>query len=215
MADEWIVVLEAAVNGSQSVGTGDVERLLVCLTDWYPSALHAEDRYAVQLAVAAATPDLALTTGLDLWRRAALQAGLPRCPVVRAEVKTLAELAAEHEADALSTVEDVAVDGEAMAAAYHATRRFLDVRSPAEVLTALLDFVHELGARVVPAADRCRDAILVDLSLGHGPALVPVSAPETRARRRLEELLPVVVEDARAALVRALLPAEELPAGAL
>ena len=93
MPNDWIVVLEAAVDGSQSVGTADVEHLLVCLTDWYPSALHAEDRYAVQLAVAAATPDLALTTGLDLWRRAALQAGLPRCPVVRAEVKIAGEWA--------------------------------------------------------------------------------------------------------------------------
>ena len=89
MSDKWIVLLEAAVDSR--VDVGDIERLLVGLTDCYPSALHAEDRYAVQLVVNAATPDLALTMGLDMWRGAATRARLPRCPVVRAEVKTPAE----------------------------------------------------------------------------------------------------------------------------
>lgn len=125
MSDDWIVVLEAAADAP--VGVGDLERLLAGLTDWYPSALHAEDRYAVQLVVAATTPDLALSTGLDLWRGAALRAGLPRCPVVRAEVKTPAELAAEHEC-ALMLPAMAALDADAIVAAYQATRRLVEAR---------------------------------------------------------------------------------------
>ena len=213
MSDKWIVLLEAAVDSR--VDVGDIERLLVGLTDCYPSALHAEDRYAVQLVVNAATPDLALTMGLDMWRGAATRARLPRCPVVRAEVKTPAELAAEHEHALTPPAMDAAVDGEAIAAAYHTTRRLFGVLSPAEVLAALLDFVHELGASVAPAADRRRDAVPADLSLGPAPPLVAVASVGSRARRRLEELLPVVIEDARSALLRAVRRDEELVARAL
>src|SRR5438270_1380334 len=210
MSDEWIVLLEVSLDRVARVDAGDVERLLVALTDWYPSALHAPDRYALQLVVPAATPDLALTTGLDLWRAAAVRAGLPRCPVVRAEVKTPAELAAEHDHELTAPATDAAVDGDAMAAAYHTMRRLFDVVRPAEVLAALLDFVHDLGATVAPAADRRRDAVPVDLSFGHAPPLVPVAKAGTRARRRVDELLPAIVEDARAALLRAVLRDEEL-----
>src|SRR5437016_5628954 len=127
MSNDWIVVLEGVVDRDRPVEVGDVERLLVGLTDCYPSAFHAEDRYAVQLVVVAATPDLALSAGLDMWRGAGIRAGLPRCPVVRAEVKTPAELAAEHEHELTSPATDAAVDGDAMAVAYHTTRRLLDV----------------------------------------------------------------------------------------
>jgi hypothetical protein len=214
MSDEWIVVLEAVVDRDRPVDVDAVERLLVGLTDCYPSALHADDRYAVQLVVVAATPDLALSAGLDMWRGAATRARLPRCPIVRAEVKTPAELAAEHEHADTVLATEASVDGEAMAAVYHTTRRLFGVISPAEVLAALLDFVHELGATVAPAGDRSRDAVPVDLSLGHAAPLVPVAGVGTRARRRLEELLPIVIEDARSALLRAVRREEELVAGA-
>ena len=45
MSNAWIVLLEAAVDSP--VDVGDVERLLVGLTDCYPSALHAVHRLHV------------------------------------------------------------------------------------------------------------------------------------------------------------------------
>jgi hypothetical protein len=96
---EWIVVLEVQAKPGGDVGPPDLERLLGCLAEHYPSALHAEDRYALQLVVQGPAPDDALADALHLWRGALRCCGLPAWAVVRAEVKTPAELAAEYDDD--------------------------------------------------------------------------------------------------------------------
>ncbi|MCU1450603.1 MAG: hypothetical protein JWP02_2773 [Acidimicrobiales bacterium] len=95
---EWVVVLEVASEPDAEVGPADIERMLNCLADHYPSGLHADDRYALQLVVEGPAPDKALTDALELWRRALRCCGLPARPVVRAEIKTPEELDAEFEA---------------------------------------------------------------------------------------------------------------------
>jgi hypothetical protein len=192
--------VEARPDGD--VGPPDLERLLGCLAEHYPSALHAEDRYALQLVVQGPAPDEALADALHLWRRALRCCGLPAWTVVRAEVKTPAELAAEYDAeDHPAFGAGVEVDGKAILAAYRAVRRVVVASLPAEITAAVLDFVHDLGGAVVPAETRSVDAIPVDVSLGHGPPLTAVASDDV-ARRRLEELLPVLVEDARTASLR-------------
>jgi hypothetical protein len=202
MREEWIVVLEVAANADADVGPSELERLLGCLAEHYPSALHAEDRYALQLVVQGPAPDAALADALHLWRRALRCCGLPGWTVVRAEVKTPAELAAEYEANgAPAFVADTQVDGKAVLAAYRAARRLVAASRPAEVAAAVLEFVHDLGGVVVAAETRHADAIPVDVSLGLTAPLTAV-APDDLVRRRLEELLPVMVEDARTAALR-------------
>jgi hypothetical protein len=122
--------------------------------------------------------------------------------VVRAEVKTPAELAAEFEGDDQPAfAAGVKVDGKAILAAYRATRRLVAASVPAEITAAVLDFVHDLEGAVVAAETRSLDAIPVDVSLGYGSALTAVASDDV-SRHRLEELLPVLVEDARTAALR-------------
>lgn len=207
---EWIVVLEVAAKADAEVGPAELECVLGCLAEHYPSALHAEDRYALQLVVQAVTPDEALSDALHLWRRALRCCGLPAWAVVRAEVKTPAELAAEYEVEGSPAfVAGTPVDGKAILAGYWATRRLVAASLPAEVAAAVLDFVHDLGGTVVPAGTRSPDALPVDVSLGYGPPLTAV-AHDDIARQRLEELLPVLVEDARTAAMRLARRAAEL-----
>jgi hypothetical protein len=202
MRKEWVVVLEVLAAGDAGVPPADLERLLDCLAEHYPSALHADDRYALQMVVGATCPDEALGDALHLWRRALHCCDLATRPVVRAEVKTPAELAAEYEADqGFGFTATEQIDGAATLAAYRAARRLLAASLPAEVTAVLIDFVHDLGGDVVPAETRSADAIPIDVSLGYGPPVTAV-ARDGVARRRLEELLPVLVEDARTTVLR-------------
>jgi hypothetical protein len=200
--EEWIVVLEVEAEAGADVGPPELERLLSCLAEHYPSALHADDRYALQLVVQGMAPDEALADALHLWRRALRCCGLPAWAVVRAEVKTPAELAAEFEGDDQPVfAAGVKVDGKAILAAYRAARRLVAASVPAEITAAVLDFVHDVGGAVAAAETRSLDAIPVDVSLGYGPALTAVASDDV-SRQRLEELLPVLVEDARTAALR-------------
>src|ERR1700704_1556676 len=204
MREEWVVVLEVLADADADAGVApaDLERLLECLAEHYPSALHADDRYALQLVVAAPCPDEALGDALHLWRRAVRCCDLTPTRGVRAEVKTPAELAAEYEGDQqLAFIGSAQIDGTAILAAYWAARRLVAASLPAEVTAVLLDFVHDLGGSVAPAETRSADAIPVDISLGYGPPVTAVARDEV-SRRRLEELLPVLVEDARTAVLR-------------
>jgi hypothetical protein len=82
-----------------------VEAALAALGDRYPSALHAPDRCAVQFVVEDADgPDAALVDGVAAWRRAVRAAGFPHGELLRAEVKTPAELVAEFEEAASSSL---------------------------------------------------------------------------------------------------------------
>jgi len=100
MRCDWVLLLEVACLPGARLPVETVEALLRRLAERYPSALHATDRCAVQFVVEADGPGRALAEGLDLWRSAAGDVGFPPAEVVRAEVKTPAELDAEYDADA-------------------------------------------------------------------------------------------------------------------
>lgn len=97
MPGPWVVLLEAVDSRhAGGVTCEDVQRLIRCLAPFGPSGLCCLDRYAVQIVIPALEPELALGAALGEWRRACAETGLPEWDLVRAEVKTLAELEAEH-----------------------------------------------------------------------------------------------------------------------
>lgn len=99
--DVWVVLIEAADNQSTGRVTYEsVQRLLGELASHRPSGLYAPDRYAVQLVVQTARPTNALNQAVRAWEEAVGSCGLPPWPLVRAEVKTLAELESEIHAEA-------------------------------------------------------------------------------------------------------------------
>lgn len=200
MSRDWVILLEAAApDGDPPLELAALEALLGVLVECLPTALYAPDRYALQLTVAADDPAEALDLAMARWRTAARRAEVPRWRLVRVEVKTPAELAAEHQAEQRAT-STPASDGRTLEAAYRATRAFLSANEPGEVVGALAILVHELGGVVMPAASRHPDAIPVDLSLGHGQPVVAVVERFSVSRLQLEEVLPVVLEDARAVI---------------
>ena len=195
MRRSWVVLLEVASDEAVGLEVETVEALLAQLADRYPSALHAPDRYALQFLVEADGPDGALADGVSLWRRAARAVGLPDDGVVRAEVKTPAELAAEcsDEGDAPS----VPTDERALVAAYDATRRMLHSHAPREVVSVLRALVRQLGGTLLPPRPSDPRALDLDVSLGFGPPMVAAAEPHSIDRLCLEEALPAVAEDAR------------------
>jgi len=92
-------------------------------------------------------------------------------------------------------------DEAALLAVLVATRRLLwvvDVAESVEVLTAL---VHELGGTTVPARLAGGEGVPLDLSFGCGEPLLPAAEVGSLARRRIECVLPTVMEDARRAIM--------------
>ncbi|MBV8984630.1 MAG: hypothetical protein JO248_09350 [Acidimicrobiia bacterium] len=189
----WVVLLE--VQTTDQLELEAVEGVLANLADRYPSALYSTDRCAVQFLVEDADgPDAALADGVAIWRAAARQ--FPEGDLVRAEVKTPAELAAEYHEDPDGSV-PVPADQRALAAAYEATRRLLRSSSPREAVSVLSALVRQLGGTTVrprPGDERILDC---DLSLGAGEPMVAAADPYSIARLDLEEVLPAATEDAR------------------
>jgi DNA-binding transcriptional MerR regulator len=91
---------------------------------------------------------------------------------------------------------------DAVRAAHAATRAFLRAASPADVAAALGRFVEAAGGDTRPAHETTPDTIPLDVSLGVGRPVLVVAPPGSGARRRLEALLPMLVDDARFAASR-------------
>jgi hypothetical protein len=203
---EWVVLLEAAPeNGDAALELTALEDFLGALADCGPSALYAADRYAVQLRILGLDPHDVLGEGVRRWRAAAAEAGLPPWDLVRAEVKTLAEHEAEDRAERpalLPSEMTVTVDAEAIEAAYRATRALVGAETVQDVRVILATLVYGLGGAVVPSSRPDPDAVPIDLGFGEPDPIVAVAEPYSIARLRLEELLPYVMEDARATVVR-------------
>lgn len=192
----WVVLLEA--QAPRGLERETAEAVLGRLAHRYPSALIAPDRWAVQfLVVDADGPDLALVEGVAAWRRAVHEVGAADAELVRAEVKTPAELVAEYEEQDERPTAGVPADQQALAAAYEATRRLLRSSTPREVVSVLAALVRHLGGTIVrPHAGDVR-VVDYDLSLGEGDPMVAAAEPYSIARLCLEEVLPVAVDDAR------------------
>jgi len=197
MTTTWVVLLEVACVPGARLTVETVEALLRHLADRYPSALHAPDRCALQFLVDADGPDRALASGVALWAPAAEAVGFPPAEVVRAEVKTPAELDAEYEGEAQMMVSHIPTDQQATAIAYDATRRLLRSRTPRDAASALQALVRRLGGVVVPPQPGDPRILDVDLSLAEGPPIAAAAEPFSVARLCLEEALPAAVEDAR------------------
>ena len=206
----WVVVLEMACQPGAHLTVETVEALLDRFADRYPSALHAPDRCALQFLVEADGPAQALAAGVALWAPAADGVGFPVGEVVRAEVKTPAELDAEYGDDDRTWVSHVPADERATALAYDATRRLLRARSPREAASVLSALVRQLGGTILPPRPGDPRTMDIDLSLGEGPPMVPAADPYSVARLCLEEVLPAAAEDARR-IVRLLRSASAVP----
>jgi hypothetical protein len=92
----WVILVELACQPGTNLTVDAVEGVLERLADRHPAALHAPDRCALQFLVHADSAVQALAVGVALWESAALAAGFPPADLVRAEVKTPAELDAEY-----------------------------------------------------------------------------------------------------------------------
>ena len=101
---EWVVLLEAIpTSSSAELDQTTLYRLLEAVKDAEPVALHAPDRYAVQLNLRAEEPGDALCSALSWWKGATAAVGAHPWQVVRAEVMTKTEL--DHEHDVAGTEE--------------------------------------------------------------------------------------------------------------
>jgi len=90
----------------------------------------------------------------------------------------------------------------AVRAAHAATRAFLQATSPGEVAAAVIRFVGDVGGTVRPAQEGGDTAVPLDLSLGVDAPVLAHASAGSPARRRLEALLPILVDDARLAAGR-------------
>ena len=90
----------------------------------------------------------------------------------------------------------------ALRAVHQATRTFLRATTIREVTTAVARFVGEVGGTVRPARDGGTTSLPLDLSLGIDEPVLAHAPEGSPARRRLEALLPILVEDARLAAGR-------------
>ena len=96
---EWVVLLEAADrSGQEPIERSDFDRLLEAWAAATPSTLYSPSRYALQISIQAATPPLALSSALRLWKDSLQRAGLPDWWLVRAELVTPEELERELQA---------------------------------------------------------------------------------------------------------------------
>lgn len=198
MTTPWVVLLEAQADDAvPALALGDLEGMVALLADHSPSGLWSARRYALQFVVPAESPDAAVAPALSRWRATLARLGLHEWPVVRLEVKTLAELAAErktfdeqHRLDSGPTSED------ALRAAYLATRELLSVRSRSDAAAIVAWLARRLGADLVPPGADGGVVMPLDLSFGAAEPLWASADPISISRLELEEVLPTVVLDA-------------------
>ena len=201
----WAVVLELAVpDGRGTLDFATVEALVEYLADWEPSALYDPHRYAIQVQLSAPDAESALVAAIQGHDKAALALGLSFLSLVRAEVLTTEELASGQAGSGMGEMFAGSGspagpgDSKPSDALYQATRALLAVTSAEELRGVMANFVVEVGGRLA-AGDVELDAstMPLDLSLGQGGPLFAVAQPLSAARRRLEESLPRLVEDAQ------------------
>ena len=196
--DKWVVVLEASEERSDPpLDPVTLKLLLSELATFDPTALYAPDRYALQLLLPAASPSDALSEGTERWRRAVGRVGLREWQLVRAEVKTLAELDSEHLVDQEEVPPVLNADAVAVHAAHHATRQLLRIRSAAEVPPIIWSLISRLGGHVVPKAIDDPSALSISMPFGELRHMAPAAEPLSVARLHIEEILPPFIEDAQ------------------
>jgi diguanylate cyclase (GGDEF)-like protein len=94
-------------------------------------------------------------------------------------------------------------DRKTLLVGWRAMAGLLRARTAREATEVLVEAVLALGATVEPAATTDPNALPWDLSLGVGQALLPVAPVGERPRRRMELVLPMLIEEARVVVARA------------
>lgn len=94
------------------------------------------------------------------------------------------------------------LSADALAVAHATTRALLTATDAVEVVALLVDAVRDLGGEVVPADLAPSHALPVDLGLGEAPPLLAVAPPVSVAEMDVRLLVPSLVEDARAVVLR-------------
>lgn len=92
-------------------------------------------------------------------------------------------------------------DSAELRAAYVATRSLLGTRDALAAQRVVVALCHALGAQVAPADAEVPDSVPMDISLGEGPPLLPVTG-DPRVRALLVRYLAPAVLDARSAVER-------------
>lgn len=93
-------------------------------------------------------------------------------------------------------------DQDAAVALLAATRAVLLASTDAEVVSAVARFGLDVGGRLVPARADAGSAVPLDIMIGIGPPVLLDAEALSVARMRLEQFLPMLVEDARCAVAR-------------
>ena len=96
----------------------------------------------------------------------------------------------------------LADDAAELRAAYVATRSLVSARDPVAVREVVLNLCRALGAEVASAEAEVPDSVPMDISLGEGVSLLPVTG-DPRVRGMLMRYLVPAVQDARAVVERA------------
>jgi hypothetical protein len=93
-------------------------------------------------------------------------------------------------------------DPDAAALLIAATRAVLVAESERDVVTAVARFGLGLGGRMVAADDDAGSALPLDIAFGTSRPVLFDADPLSVARMRLQQFLPLLLEDARTAIVR-------------
>jgi len=200
--DMWVVVAEFTGAGTPNpFVVADLETLIAELAFWRPSGLWSDDRYAVQLQIAAPSHYQALQAALACHRQALRVVGFAPSILHRVEVFKAEEL--ERDWAVVEQPENDVGSGVHCPPVYLATRALLAAVTSADVARAVDDFVVAIGARVELGPSRHLDGTTdVDL-VGDGGALRHASAEAfSVSGLLLEQALPNLVVDARRALSR-------------
>lgn len=88
-------------------------------------------------------------------------------------------------------------DPKLLEVAHQATRALLVASSPREVVSVIVGVVHGLDGYTAPARLADDSALPIDISLGEGEPVLPLAPAMSVARLRLEQILPMLLEDAR------------------
>lgn len=104
-------------------------------------------------------------------------------------------------------------DGVAAAALLEATRAVVAASSEGQIFAAVAGFAVRVGGRLVTATGDCGTALPLDLTPESGHSVLVDADPLSLTRMRLEQYLPLLLEDARTARAR-MLHLEDLREGA-
>jgi len=204
----WVAVAEFTPAEFTPAGTpnsfrlSDLDALIGELALWQPAGLWSDDRYAVQLRIAAHRPDEAVRVALDCHRRALRALGLAPSGLVRVEVLAAEEM---ERGWALFDEETTSAAGSGVHClqVFVATRALVASATAAEVVQAVDAFVVAIGARVQRGPSRHLDGTTdVDLVGVDGQVRHATAEAMSVAGLLLEHALPGLVVDAGRALAR-------------